>query len=87
MTVYKYPLELKDEQTLTLPRGAKILCTKCVRGQLCLYALVDPAVEAEARKFAIVGTGYSLPDSDSAEYIDTVFYRTEQLVFHIFELK
>ncbi len=40
-TIYKYPLEWADEQAIAMPKGAKILSVQWIRGQVCIYALVD----------------------------------------------
>ena len=85
-TIYKYPLEIKDEQTVMLPQGAQILSVANIRGQICLYALVNPESPSEIHRIAMFGTGGPFWATSLVKFIGTVGYHNESLVFHIFEL-
>ena len=37
--IYKYPLEVQDEQVVMLPTGAKILTVQSQKDRPCLWAL------------------------------------------------
>lgn len=87
-TIYKYALELEDEQIITLKRGAEILSAQEQNDQLVLWALVDPDRQDEKVKFYIAGTGNPLPFPGPYtrylyEYIDTV--QQGRFVWHIFQ--
>lgn len=79
-TIYKYPLEISDVSTLTMPSGAKPLKVEMQNGASHLWALVDtdqPDAEYEIRCF---GTGQpisleycELGAFPRPEYIGTVF--------------
>lgn len=84
-TVWKFPLRLVDEQEVSLPDGAKILCAQVQGATLCLWALVDPDKPAATRAIRIYGTGRPIPDSDSLVYVDTFQVERGALVFHVFE--
>lgn len=42
MNVYKYELEITDEQTIRLPLNAELLTVQMQGDKCCLWALVDP---------------------------------------------
>lgn len=88
-TIYKYPLELVDEQTIALPKGAHILSVQWIRDSICVYALVDLDVkECEARQFVIIATGQPIAPNTTPVvhcFLGTVCIPDHLLVFHIFE--
>jgi len=91
--VYKYELEITDEQELLMLRGAQPRLVGMQGGKLCLWASVDPLLnpdDTEMRRFRVAGTGYVLPDG--LAYIGTVLDDTREawdgprlLVWHVFE--
>lgn len=84
-TVWKFPLVLEDTCALMMPVGAKILTVQAQAGWPCLWAIVNPDAPQEARLFALVGTGHSVPEWE-LDYIGTVQIEPG-LVFHLFERK
>ena len=56
MNVYKYELEITDEQIIRLPFAAEILTVQMQRDKCCLWALVDPRNELNERTICIYGT-------------------------------
>lgn len=85
-TVYKYPLEITDEQTILLPSSAKPLHVATQCGDLHLWALVDTDAPIVPRKFRIHGTGHQIHDADRLSFIGTLMMHDRQLVFHVFEV-
>jgi hypothetical protein len=87
--VYKYPLETTDEQTLTMPKGAKVLTVQNQGEQACIWAVVDlDAPVNERRTFFTYGTGYPMQEPDvvsEEKYIGTYQLMGGGLVFHVFE--
>jgi len=85
--IYKYELEVMDNQNLRLPIGAKILTVQSQNGKPCLWALVDISAETEVRHIEIFGTGHPVLSDmgTSREYISTFQMHGGQLVFHAFE--
>lgn len=84
--IYKYPLQIEDNQVFEVPKGAIILCVQIQREEPVLYALVDPSAETEEREFQVTGTGHELIDDVSRVYLGTIQLRGGDLVFHVFEI-
>jgi hypothetical protein len=79
-TIWKFPLD-GEEQTVSLPAGAQILCVHEQLGRICLWAEVDPEEPSlEYRRFWIVGTGEPRPRS--GKYLGTSFIGN--YVWHVF---
>jgi len=83
-SIFKYDLKIRDDQTVKMPIGAKILSTQLQYEKICLWALVDPANEMEERKIIIRGTGHHIDEMDM-KYIGTVQMVGGHLVWHVFE--
>lgn len=87
MNVYKYELEITDEQIIRLPFAAEILTIQMQGDKCCLWALVDPMNESEERTICIYGTGRPIPNKIRLKHISTFFVPHLGLVFHAFEKK
>lgn len=86
-TIWKYPLNITDQQTISLPQGAKILSVQLqglVSSQLHLWAEVDTEQIFEGRVIEIFGTGNPITPG-RRRYIDTVQMHGGALVWHIYE--
>ena len=87
MNVYKYELEITNEQIIRLPFAAEIL-TILMQGDKCyLWALVNPGNEFNERTICIYGTGHPIPNGIRLKYISTFQIPHLGLVFHSFEKK
>ena len=85
MRIWKWTLAIKDEQTIDLPMGAKILSIQMQGWHPQLWALVDEHQQRkQGRLIAIYGTGKPIPDSPG-EYIGTFQIHECVRVFHAFE--
>jgi hypothetical protein len=84
--IWKYVLEITDQQTLSLPVGAKILSVHNQNNNICLWVMVDMfSQEYEDRIIEMFGTGPGFYiDEKERTYIGTVVL--EKYVWHIFEL-
>lgn len=88
-TIYKYDLEVTDEQVLELPANAEILTVQMQHDAPKLWAIVDVpqrSATVQNRRIAIYGTGHAMNQSASHRYIATFQMRDGSLVFHVFEL-
>ena len=92
-SVFKYELNVIDEQTVLLPEGAEILSVQFQDDQhwsnrLFIWALVDDAVSVPKfeRAIRIHGTGHPVSPNLNLRFIDTVQTAGGQLVFHVFEV-
>ena len=83
-TVWKWTLTARDLTTIRVPKGGKLLSVHEQRGQICLWALVDPQKETEERTIRIAGTGHILANG-KFQYLGSVHLDAGQLVFHVFE--
>ena len=85
MTIWKFPLLVKAEQELSLPRGAQFLCCRLQDATPTIWVLVDdtPGVTKETRLIHMHGTGHNVL-SDSC-YIGTV--QLNGVVRHYFEAR
>ena len=85
-TIYKYPLELKDKQTIEMPIGSQILCVQTQFDKPCIWAMVNPNLPPVGVKIEIYGTGGSItnPYPSYLKYIGTFqIYRGHE-VYHVF---
>jgi len=85
-TIWKYPLEFQDVQTIRMPIGAEILTVQIQDGKPCLWAVVDvdDKVLTEPRFIIMYGTGHSMEVSSlDRKYIAT--FQIWELVYHVFE--
>jgi hypothetical protein len=82
--IWKYQLELKDSQEISMPRGAKILTVQTQSGIPCLWVLVDPERMFETKLIRIFGTGNDFELVDY-KYIGTFQINKGDLIFHVFE--
>ena len=86
--VYKYPLEVNDEVSVNMPKGARVLSVQVQNGRPCLWAAVDPCeTSQEERRFRIAGTGHPIEDDVVDGFIGTIQMYDGRLVFHVFEIK
>ena len=80
--VWKY--ELTPAIIIEMPRGAQILSVAEQNNKICLWALVDPYAETEAREFHVFGTGHEI-SIKSLNFVGTALLNNAGLVFHVFE--
>lgn len=85
ITIYKYKIQVVDDQTISIPLGAKLLTVQVQNGIPCLWALVDTEQKHEDVFIEIVGTGNPVTGTDSREYISTFQLHGGRLVFHVFK--
>lgn len=85
--IYKYPCELEDSFIIEMPKGAEILSVQVQHGHPFLWALVEPDVEKEERRFQLFGTGHIIHWGLLAKvkFIGTFQLSGGMIVFHLFE--
>lgn len=84
--IYKYLLALRfDEQTISLPVGAKIVKIAPQKDYICIWAISDenPSISRTEIKYLILATGDEIPYG--ATYKETVFMG--DYVWHVFKLE
>jgi hypothetical protein len=84
-TIYKYPLDVTDQQGLKLPWNSKILSVAEQNNQIVLYALVNTSEERiEQWLIFMRGTGHDAEDMENTRFLGTVKLRNGSLMFHVF---
>jgi hypothetical protein len=83
-TVFKYTLDLTDDQIVQMPAGSTALHVKEQNGELCIWALVDPDKPTCSRRFFVHGTGHTLHPG-ALDYIGTAHLHNGGIVLHVFE--
>ena len=86
-TIWKYPLEIQDVQTIRMSIGAEILTVQNQDGKPCLWAEVDAddKVSAEPRYIEVYETGQAMIGmSLDRKYIATI--QIGQTVYHVFNM-
>ena len=84
-TIYKYRLELVDEQTISLPQHSVVLSAITQSDMIVVYVLADTAItETQDTKFRIVGTGHNFDDHAEWKHLATVTTSHDRFVWHVF---
>jgi hypothetical protein len=81
-TIWKFPLEVTDFQTIRMPKDAEILSVADQYGVVCVWAKVDSENELEDRTFYIAGTGNLFDDSWNWQFVGSV--QQSVFVWHVF---
>ena len=85
-TIWKFELEVTDEQEVEMPQGAQLMDVQEQGGKVCLWAAVDSEAPKEKRTIEIIGTGHPI----DVENVDRVYVASTQqgpFVWHVFERK
>lgn len=80
-TIYKYKLEITDQQLLTIPEQPHFLHVGEQDGELMLWAEVDSEKEKTNFEVYVCGTGNPIPEK-AKHYLGTV--QIEIFVWHVF---
>ena len=85
MRIWKFPLNIQDVQSVSMPSGAAILSVANQNGTLCLWALVDSRNGVSLRTIEVIGTGHHIRSSEPYErkFIGTAVINP--FVWHVFE--
>jgi len=84
--IYKYDLASRGHIGaigIDLPLAAKLLSVKMQNDRITLWAIVDPDIGTETRRFWVLGTGWEIPKEVALEPLDTVIDPLGY-VWHIF---
>jgi len=84
MKIWKYQLQVTDEQMVAMPAGAKGLAVQVQHGVPCLWALVDPRAPIEIRSIVTVGTGHDANSLADLYYVGTYQLYDGDIVLHVF---
>ena len=84
--VYKYAIEIKDTQQITLPMNSQILCVQIQYGLPYIWVLQDLAYKIHPVTLELIGTGYHIDGSVRRKYIGTFQMQEGRTVFHLFQI-
>lgn len=83
LKVFKYDCPIDDDVSIDMPKNARVLSVQTQGGLPRIWALVNPELPVETRRFHWRGTGHTVADGDV--YIGTIQLADGQLVFHLFD--
>lgn len=83
-TIWKYEIPLRQDITLEMPQGAKILSVQTQGDQPVLWAEVVNTKPMETRYFVLVGTGKHVP-TYASKFLGTLQFEGGTYVFHLYE--
>jgi hypothetical protein len=84
-TIYKYPIEVVDEQDIKIPQGAMFLSIQEQDDKIVLYYVVDPdEKETDSHHIVIVGTGHPMDNVGKGIFLGTVKMAGGKLMWHVF---
>ena len=86
MVIFKYPLDIFDEQSIEMPDGATLLCVQCQNDDPKLWAMVNENAPLVRRRIAKFATGEKFDQDNTRVYVGTYQCRDGQLVFHVFDM-
>lgn len=82
--IYKYPLQIEDQQVLRIPRGSEILSVQTQGGVPCIWAMVDDSLPLDDVVIRMYATGVEIDNADDLRYCGTVQLLGGSFVFHVF---
>ena len=85
MSIWKFPFQVSDFLTISMPLGANILSIQVQRDVPTIWAMVNPNAQLVTRSFRCFGTGHPIPSGLPLEFVGTVQMFDGELVFHVFE--
>ena len=85
MVIWKYELEVKDSQVLSLPDKAKVLTVQSINNKPNLFALVNPLADTVDRTVRVYGTGDTV--DAGGKYVGSTQVDDGLFTYHIFEEK
>lgn len=83
-TVWKFPLEIKDSQVLSMPIDSLIVSVQLQNGIPCIWALVESESDCVDVLIHTFGTGHEIPFG-SRIYVGTYMLAHGGIVFHVFK--
>jgi len=82
--IWKYKLEVVDNQTIELPINSGILSLQIQHGEPCIWVAVDlDETESKEVEFITIGTGNAF-DIKNKHFLGTYQLHKGALVFHVF---
>lgn len=80
--IFKYQLNITDEQSLFVPQGFRPLSVGNQHGQVTMWAEVKALTPDRYVKVRIIGTGNMMPNMAGFHFVGTVFQ--DPFVWHVY---
>lgn len=84
-TIWKYPIQIEDRQTILVPQGAELLTVQMQNNAPFVWALVNPDNTEMPRVLDLYGTGHPIKDYGPGKYVGTFQSNGGMFVWHLFE--
>jgi hypothetical protein len=83
--VFKYPLEITDEQSILIPKNHNIISVIEKDNVPVVYVIVEDNDPCQVeRHFSIRGTGHSIPGNiEALTFLGSIKTHNDQFVWHI----
>lgn len=81
-TIWKYNLDVKDEQVIIVPRCGIPLSVQVQSGILTIWVAINDRIDKVSQLIKICGTGHSLDNMEAYKYVSTV--QIDSFVWHVF---
>lgn len=85
ITIWKYRLDVIDEQTIEVPFEAKALSVQMQNAELCIWCLVKTDNKLVPMHIRIFGTGHPVVDVPDKSYVGT--FQEGWFVGHVFAFR
>ena len=87
-SIWKYTLDITDDQEVQLPVDVKFLDVQMQHGMPQMWCLVDVDALTIKRHIRIIGTGHSIENDFDGIYIATfqVMVGQTKQVYHVFDM-
>lgn len=87
-TIYKYPFEVNNKVSFSIPSGYKILSIQMQGDTPCLWVMVEATNITEVLELEIYGTGVNMPPVEyGKERVHISTFQDIGYVFHVFQVK
>lgn len=81
--IYKYPIQIVEEQTLTVPACADFFHVGLdPLGEPCMWAVVNTKAKLTKINIRVIGTGSTVPDDDAYMYLGSFVHGP--FMWHVF---
>ena len=86
-TIWKFPIDIANTQTVMMPKGTDILTVQMHNEKPAIWAIVETDAPMEPRTIVTYGTGHLMPGKTEMpnKYLGTIQAYSGMLVLHLFE--
>lgn len=83
-TIWRYPIDMAEEQSVRMPKGARVLSVQRHGKETFLYALLTAHSAYTTRTVRVRSTDDDCDGLAAEEYVGTVALDDHRFVFHVF---